>query len=199
VVAADPEPRYLTFVNPQATKGVTVFARIAAELGRRRPDIPLLVVEGRGRADGLADAGLDLSGLETLHRMANTPDPRDFYRVSRALLVPSLWRETFGRVAAEGLANGLPVLASDRGALPETLGEAGFLFTVPPRCTPTGGVVPTAREVAPWVAAIERLWDDSAWAEEHRGLARAESRRWDNQRLAEEYERFFRSLIAPGS
>src|SRR5207245_1627802 len=36
-------------------------------------------------------------------------------------------------------------LASDRGALPETLGEAGFLFTIPERCTPTSGAVPVAR------------------------------------------------------
>jgi hypothetical protein len=41
--------RYVTLVNPQPDKGVFVFARIAAELARRRPDIPLLVVEGRGR------------------------------------------------------------------------------------------------------------------------------------------------------
>ena len=36
-----------------------------------------------------------LSGesLTNLHRMANTPDPRDFYRVSRVVLMPSLWRE----------------------------------------------------------------------------------------------------------
>jgi len=40
--------RYVTFVNPQPQKGVFLFARIAAELARRRPDIPLLVVEGRG-------------------------------------------------------------------------------------------------------------------------------------------------------
>src|SRR5262249_19872291 len=131
VVAADPEPRYVTFVNPQPTKGATVFARIALELGRRRPEVPLLVVDGRRAADGLAGAGLDLSGLSNLHRMANTPDPRDFYRVSRAVLMPSLWRETFGRVAAEALLNGLPVLASDRGALPETLGDAGLVFTLP--------------------------------------------------------------------
>jgi glycosyltransferase involved in cell wall biosynthesis len=61
-------------------------------------------------------------------------------------------RRSFGRVAAEAPANGVPVLASDRGALPETLGDAWFVFTVPERCTPDGGAVPTAREVAPWVA-----------------------------------------------
>ena len=191
VVASDPDPKYLTFVNPQPAKGMTVFARIATELDRRRPDIPLLVVEGRVSSGGLADAGLDLSGLGNLHRMANTPDPRQFYRVSRAVLVPSLWRESLGRVAIEALANGLPVLASDRGALPETLGEAGFLFTPPARCTPTGGAVPTAREVAPWVATVERLWDDPAFEEAHRARAREAARRWDDSRIADRYASFF--------
>ena len=67
--------------------------------------------------------------------MANTPDPRDFYRVSRVVLMPSLWRESLGRVAVEAMANGIPVLASDRGALPETLGDAGFVLTIPERYT----------------------------------------------------------------
>lgn len=53
VVADDPAPQYVTFVNPQASKGVTIFARIAVELAQRRPEIPLLVVEGRGTVDGL--------------------------------------------------------------------------------------------------------------------------------------------------
>jgi glycosyltransferase involved in cell wall biosynthesis len=199
VVAEAPEPKYLTFVNPQPAKGVTVFARIALELGRRRPDIPLLVVEGRAGSDALGRCGLDLSGLANLHKMANTPEPKDFWRVSRAVLVPSLWRETFGRVAAEGLANGLPVLASDRGALPETLGDAGFLFSLPGRCTPAGDAAPTAREVAPWVATIERLWDDAGFESGHRERARAEAARWDDGRLAGAYEDFFdRQIRAAG-
>lgn len=123
--------------------------------------------------------------------MANTPEPRDFYRASRAVLVPSLWRESFGRVAAEGLANGLPVLASDRGALPETLGDAGFLFTLPARCMPGSPAVPTAREVAPWVATLERLWDDPAFEAAHRGRARAEAARWEPGVLLPRYEEFF--------
>jgi glycosyltransferase involved in cell wall biosynthesis len=194
VIAQNPEPKYLTFINPQFEKGAAVFARLALELGRRRPDIPLLVVEGRGTADGLAGLPVDLSGLTNLHRMANTPDPRDFYRVSRAVLMPSLWRESLGRVPIEAMANGIPVLASDRGALPETLGDAGFVFAVPERCTPASGVVPTAQEVAPWVAVIERLWDDPAFEAEHRRRALAEATRWDGDRLAQQYEEFFQSL-----
>lgn len=196
VVAADPAPEYLTFVNPIAAKGVTAFARIAVELGHRRPDIPILVVEGRGTAGGLAGVGLDLSGLRNLHRMANTPDPRDFYRVSRALLVPSLWDESFGRVAAEALANGLPVLASDRGALPETLGAAGIVLPIPARCTPDSGVVPTAREMGPWLAAVERLWDDPAFEAEHRARALVAAGRWSPERLVLIYRDYFENLAS---
>jgi glycosyltransferase involved in cell wall biosynthesis len=194
VIADNPQPKYVTFINPQPDKGAAVFARIALELGRRRPDIPLLVVEGRGKADGLAGLPVDLSGLTNLHRMANTPDPRDFYRVSRVVLMPSLWRESLGRVPIEAMANGIPVLASDRGALPETLGDAGFVFTIPERCTPASGVVPTAQEVAPWVAVIERLWDDPEFEAEHRRRALAEARRWDGTMLADRYQEFFLSL-----
>ncbi len=194
VIAEDREPTYVTFVNPQPEKGVSVFARIALDLGRRRPDIPLLVVEGRGTADGLDGLPVDLSGLTNLHRMANTPDPRDFYRVSRAVLMPSLWRESLGRVAVEAMANGIPVLASDRRALPETLGDAGFVLTVPERYTASNPAVPGAREVAPWVAIIERLWDASDFEGRHRELALAEARRWDADRLLNRYEAFFRSL-----
>jgi glycosyltransferase involved in cell wall biosynthesis len=199
VIADDREPTYVTFVNPQPEKGAAVFARVATELGHRRPDIPLLVVEGRGKADGLSGLPIDLSALTNLHRMANTPDPRDFYRVSRLVLMPSLWRESLGRVPIEAMANGIPVLASDRGALPETLGDAGFVFTIPERCTPASNVVPTAHEVAPWVAAIERLWDDPGFEAEHKRRALAEAKRWDGDKLAEQYEGFFRSLCRGGS
>ncbi len=46
-------PRYLTFINPKDIKGVYVFARIARELARRRPEIPILVAQGRSGPDAL--------------------------------------------------------------------------------------------------------------------------------------------------
>lgn len=197
VIADDPDPTYATFINPQPDKGMTVFARIALELERRRPEIPLLVVEGRGKSDGLAKLPVDLSGLGNLNRMENTPEPRDFYRVSRVVLMPSLWRESLGRVAVEAMANEIPVLASDRGALPGTLGDAGFVFTIPARYRPGNAALPTAREVAPWVAAIERIWDDPALEARHRQLAKQESQRWAPERLVERYEDLFRPMSGP--
>ena len=91
---------------------------------------------------------MDLSGLANLHRMANTPDLRDFYRVSRVVLMPSLWRESLGRVPIEAMAKGYRCWRAI-GWLPETLGDAGFVFSIPERCTSASGVVPTARKWRP--------------------------------------------------
>lgn len=48
-----------------------------------------------------------------------------------AILMPSLttssWKEQFGRVAAQAMAAGTPVIASDSGALPEVLAGCGEL------------------------------------------------------------------------
>jgi glycosyltransferase involved in cell wall biosynthesis len=94
-------------------------------------------------------------------------------------------------VAIEAMANEIPALASDRGALREILGDAGFVFTIPDRCTPGSLAIPTAHEVAPWVATIERLWDDPAFEADHRARSKAESKRWDPGFLAGRYQEFF--------
>lgn len=194
VLAGRVDGRYVTFVNPQPAKGVGWFARVAAEVGRRRPDITFLVVEGRGGVNWLGRVPVDLGGLRNLHGMHSTPNPRDFYGVSRAVLVPSLWEETFGRVAAEAMANGLPVLASNRGALPETLGGAGFAFDIPARYTPEKPDVPPAGEVEGWVEAIERLWDDDGFYREHRDRALDRARAWNPDRLRPGVADYFRRV-----
>jgi len=58
----------------------------------------------------------------------------ELYQSFDVVIVPSLstpgWTEQFGRVAIEAMATGVPVIASDSGALPEVIGDAGLL--VPP-------------------------------------------------------------------
>jgi glycosyltransferase involved in cell wall biosynthesis len=195
IEVAEREPRYVTFVNPHRVKGVFVFARIAEVLSRRRPDIPLLIVEGRGKTSLLEQMGLDLGGLSNLHRLEITPDPRNFYRISKLILMPSLWNESFGLVAAEAMISGIPVLASNRGALPETLGNAGFLFDIPPQYTPETQTVPSEEEIEPWVKTIIRLWDDALFYEQASQAARAEAKRWHPDHIAPIYRDFFANLF----
>jgi glycosyltransferase involved in cell wall biosynthesis len=191
------DPRYLTFVNPSYEKGVYPFVRIADELGRRRPDIPLLVVESRGSERTLVDCGLDLRPHGTVHLMGHTDDPRHFWSVTRVCLMPSLAAETQGLAAVEAMANGIPVIASDRGALPETLGEAGIVLPLPERMTPLTRFLPTPDEVAPWVEAIVRLWDDGELYAAQSQRALAKSRRWAPEVLEPQYARFFGGVQRP--
>lgn len=185
------DPRYVTLVNPAAEKGVYAFARIADELGRRRPDIPLLVVESRGTEQTLADCGIDLRPHGTVHFMSHTHDPRRFWRVTRICLMPSLFKESQGLAAVEAMANGIPVVASDRGALPETLGNAGVVLPLPDRLTPATRELPTPEEAAPWVEAVIRLWDDPVWHAEQARRALTETRRWTPETLEPLYAEFF--------
>jgi glycosyltransferase involved in cell wall biosynthesis len=187
-------PRYVTFITPSYEKGVYAFARVADELGRLRHDIPLLVVEGRGTERTLADCGIDLRVHGNVSLMGNTPDPRHFWGVTKICLMPSLWMESQGLVAAEAMINGIPVIASDRGALPETLGDAGILLPLPERLTPTSRILPTAEEVAPWVEAVIRLWDDESFYAEQSRLALSESRRWRPEVLESQYVQFFENV-----
>lgn len=188
-------PTYVTFVNPLIGKGAFAFARIADELGRRRPDIPLLVVESRGTEATLAACGLDLRIHGNVFLMEHTHDPRQFWRVSRLCLMPSLWQENQPLVAIEALINGIPVIGSDRGGLPETLGRAGVVLPLPERLTPTAEILPTPEEVSPWVETIIRLWDDGAlYADLHR-KASVEALRWAPEILEPQYARFFNSPV----
>ncbi len=190
----DVDPRFVTFVNPSHEKGVYFFARLADELGRRQPDIPLLVVEARGTEETLASCGLDLRARGNLFLMANTPDPARFWGVTRFCLAPSLCEESQCLVAVEAMVNGIPVLASDRGALPETLGRSGLVLTIPGWMTADGRVLPTTGEVSAWVEAVVRLWDDHDLYQEHRRLAADEARRWHPEVLEPRFVDLFNSV-----
>ena len=191
VGADDREPRYLTFVNPALYKGAYPFVRIAQELGRAGPDIPLLVVESRATKRTLGACGLRPEDHPDIQIMPVTTDPRRFWRLTKILLMPSLWWESQGLVAVEAMINGIPVVGSDRGALPETLGDGGIALPLPERLTPVSKILPTAEEMEPWVEAIIRLWDDRAWYQEQTTRARKQAELWHPERLRPLYGEFF--------
>ena len=183
----------MTFVNPEPRKGIHVLARIAEVLTRMRPDIPMLIVEGAGKASFLPQLGIDLSRLKNLRIMPNAPDARGFHAVTKMLVMPSLM-ENAGLVAMEAMSNGIPVLASNRGGLPESVGDGGLLLDIPGRYTPETREIPAAEEVEPWVEAIIRLWDDAAEHQQWSCAARERAKRWHPDRLAGFYHEFVGNL-----
>lgn len=123
--ACDPAAgEYVAFAGRLSEeKGVETLLAAAALL----PDIPF-VIAGTGALQRtlqpLAPANVQFVGQ--LHRAGLDA----FYARARICVVPSVWHEAFGLVAAEASAMGLPVVASRMGALPEIVdeGETGLLF-----------------------------------------------------------------------
>ena len=134
------------FVNPVPQKGVDV----AFQLAEARPDIPFDFVEC-WHLEGPAREGL-LARARVLPNVTvhpSTDDPRRLYANARIVLVPSRWEESWARVVTEAHYCGIPVLASDRGGLPESVGPGGILVehdALPAR----------------WCEALSRMWDDHA-------------------------------------
>jgi len=182
---------YVTFLDPTPENGVWVVARIAAELGRLRPDIRLRVLGQTETLQALDDSRLNWNAHGNITLEARTSPPHGRWESTRLCLLPSLGLESRTSVAIETMLTGIPVIGSDRGGVAEYLGRSGLVLGLPDRVTPATRLLPTAEEVAPWVAAILRIWDDAAFADEQRGLALREGRRWDPETVSRGYGRFF--------
>jgi glycosyltransferase involved in cell wall biosynthesis len=169
VVASEESRAFVTFVHPAPHKGLLLFARLADMLGSRRPDIPILVVQSGHSAGSLnAIAGVDFSQYPQIMAAPPVPRPSAYFALTRLLLVPSVWEEPFGRVAAEAMINGIPPLVGNRGALPYVVGGdfldggGGRVLPVPDWMTSSTTRLPSEQEVEPWYTAVCALWDDTA-------------------------------------
>jgi len=168
-VLAPTETRaFVTFVNPSLHKGLLLFARLADMLGSRRPDIPILVVQS-GHSGGSLNAipGIDFSKYPQIMAAPPVPTPADYFALTRILVVPSVWDEPFGRVAAEAMINAIPPLVSNRGSLPAVVGGdfsdggGGRVLPIPEWMTDKTTRLPSEEEVEPWFQAVCALWDDA--------------------------------------
>jgi glycosyltransferase involved in cell wall biosynthesis len=100
-----------------------------------------------------------------------------FLAGAAALLFPISWPEPFGLVMAESLACGTPVIALDRGSVPEVLtdGVTGFV------CADEDAMVDAVAQLR----AIDR------------GICRLEAeRRFSPAGMADRYERVYHELTA---
>ena len=93
--------------------------------------VPLNIPDEELKKNGPTDVTFD--DVENV-TFTNKQEILAFYANTNVLLVPSVWQETFGRVVLEAMWNGIPVIASHQGGLPEACGGAGLLvedFTNP--------------------------------------------------------------------
>lgn len=176
-------PERFLFVNPNSHKGAFLIIRLIDELRRRRPDIPLQIIEGRASAKDLfAEArthGLDLSLHPSLLITPTVPRSSMVFARAKCLIMPSVWYEPFGKLTAEAMVNGVPALVSSRGGLSEAAGldpnappmqsldgvppAAAFVLPIPESLTDKTYVPVSPEAALPWLRAMERLHDDAAF------------------------------------
>jgi glycosyltransferase involved in cell wall biosynthesis len=171
-----PSDGYVLFfgtLEPRKNVGVLLdaFERVLARSasGSRPGATPRLVLAGNATVEA----------APWLERLARPPlagrvrhlgyvDParrRELYEGAQMLVQPSL-QEGFGFPVLEAMTVGVPVVVTDRGALPEVLGDAGLVVD--------------AEDPLQMADAIERMTTDEqlAAACSARGVARAKEFRW---------------------
>lgn len=108
-------------------KGVQVLLRAMALARTPRT----LDVVGAGNMEGKLRALAGRLGIAGRVRWRGfSANPADWMAAAACIVVPSVWQEPYGLVAAEAVALGRPVVASDVGGLPEACGGKAVL--VPP-------------------------------------------------------------------
>jgi glycosyltransferase involved in cell wall biosynthesis len=144
-VHADPSG-FITMINPHRVKGLDTVLEIA----RRMPEQPFLLLESWKLSGPLSDALLSkIAALPNVEFRRRVSDMRAIYAATKLLIVPSVWEEGFGMVAVEAQSCGIPVLASARGGLPESVGDGGRL-------------VERYLDASAWVDAIREALQDAA-------------------------------------
>lgn len=164
-------PGYVLFVGTQEPrKNIAGLLGAYARLRAGSPDAPpLAIAGGRGwLADGLAELADSLHLGDSVRWLGHVPseDLPALYSGAAVLCFPSFY-EGFGLPPLEAMACGAPVVTSDRGSLPEVVGEAGLLVD--------------PNDPAAIAAALERVLGDPALAADlrTRGIERASTFSWE--------------------
>jgi len=122
-----PGPFILWVGTTEPRKGLANLLRAFALVRRRAPEVALVLVGEWGFADAGVERDLEQLGQSIIRPGFVTDDELvTLYSASACFCFPSLY-EGFGLPPLEAMACGAPVVASDRGGIPEVIGDAGVL------------------------------------------------------------------------
>lgn len=149
------------------------------------PENAKLVIAGEGPETDKLEGEIRARGLTDRVRLLGALDAANVRALCAqvdVLVAPSLttprWREQFGRVIAEGMAAGRPVIGSTSGAIPEVIDSAGLV------------VEEGDAEVL--AAAIRRLFDDEVLRS---NLGRKARLRFEQEFSVEAYARRLNAIL----
>jgi glycosyltransferase involved in cell wall biosynthesis len=133
--AGSPSRYYVTLINLNESKG----GKMLIDLAKAMPEVQFLGVEG-GYGDQIRE-----NAVRNITYMSKTDKIEDVYAKSRIVIMPSDL-ETWGRVAVEAMASGVPVIINDVQGMREACQE--------------GALVANRNDIAEWIRLIRRLRDN---------------------------------------
>jgi N-acetyl-alpha-D-glucosaminyl L-malate synthase BshA len=172
--------------NFRPVKRLRDVVRIFARINETVPSCLILVGDGPD-APVAVETAAELGVSERLHFIGVVDDVAPLLRSADLLLLPSS-TESFGLVALEAMASGVPVVASAVGGLPEVVvqGECGYL-------APVGDIEQMARYGA-------SILQDEALRTRLGSAGRKRAReRFHYRLIVPQYESLYRSLVEPSA
>lgn len=133
----NPEPVILFVGRMIEEKGAHVLIEAAKQLVQQGVSFKLRIVGSAGFTDKSPLSAYECKLREEAEPIKQYIEFTPFvdraeiakvYHRSDVLCVPSVWQEPLGLIVAEGMACGLPVVASDRGGISEAGGDAARYF-----------------------------------------------------------------------
>jgi len=124
-------PRIGFFGGPAASKGIEVLAQAAWQVDHDYR----IEIHGVRNVRGRERLGRLFARVADKIIIAKSYKPEEVTSILDALdvlVVPSIWPETYGRVADEARSRGVIVLASEAGGMPERLVDGVNAFLFPP-------------------------------------------------------------------
>lgn len=156
------ENPYVLMVNPCSVKGIDILLGLAD----RMPEVTFGAVPTWGTTAQDREALRRRANIKIINPVDNIDD---LLRLTRVMLVPSVWAEARSRMILESMARGIPVMASDVGGIHEAMMGVDYLLpvnqvtgyrpTVDEHMVPVAEVPP--QNIEPWVEVLRRLTTDS--------------------------------------
>jgi glycosyltransferase involved in cell wall biosynthesis len=110
-------------------KGVRLLLDVATRLTTSR-DITLMFVGEGPLSNEVRKASSNLGNVLYVGKVENKKLSK-YYNAADVVVVPSIYEEGFGRVILEALSCGTPVIASNRGGVPEALDQSVGILIEP--------------------------------------------------------------------
>jgi glycosyltransferase involved in cell wall biosynthesis len=179
-------PYLLGLGTTEPRKDFPLLVRAFDLLGGGHPDLDLRIVGPAGWAEKAVQDAIAASPYRhRIHRLGWVPDPSALMAGAEVFVYPSIY-EGFGFPPLEAMVEGVPVVATAAGAVPEVAGPAALL--VDPGDAP--GLA----------GAIERVLDDGSLRSELVRAGRDRAREFSWGRTAEALLAVYRELLerSPG-